>query len=75
MKNNTVLITTLDGDTLELLKPITNVRTIIPIISSTIAALRIVVPTSPFNLPNSLKVYTVILTDVAVKITPINNAS
>ena len=54
MKNNTVLITTLDGDTLELLKPITNVRTIIPIISSTIAALRIVVPTSPFNLPNSL---------------------
>ena len=36
--------------------PITNVRTTIPITSSIIAALRIVVPISPLSLPISLSV-------------------
>ena len=51
---------------------VTIVRTIIPRISSITAAPRIVVPTAPFNLPISLSVWTVILTEVAVSTTPTN---
>ena len=69
-----MLITTLPGFESGDLNPITKVRTTIPIISSIIAALKIVVPTLPFNFPNSLRVCTVILTEVAVIITPINTA-
>ena len=53
------------GETSGLLKPITTVRRIIPIISSSIAAESIVVPTFPFRCPISLRACTVILTDVA----------
>ena len=74
IKNKIVLITTFPGLESGDLNPITKVRTTIPIISSIIAALKIVVPTFPFNFPNSFKVCTVILTDVAVIITPINTA-
>ena len=45
-----------------------------PITSSMIAALRMVVPSSVFSLPSSLSVSTVIDTLVAVMITPINTA-
>ena len=48
------------------------VRAMIPKISSIIAAPKIALPAFEFNLPSSLKVSTVILTEVAVNITPIN---
>ena len=47
------------------------VSAIIPIISSIIAAPKIAFPERVLSLPSSFKVSTVILTDVAVKITPI----
>ncbi len=51
---------------------ITTVRTMMPMISSIIAALVIVIPTVSFNFPSSLSVATVILTDVADMIVPMN---
>ena len=45
-----------------------------PITSSIIAALSIVVPSSVLSLPSSFRVSTVMLTLVAVMITPINTA-
>ena len=69
-----MLITTDDGFVSGFLNAMTKVRTIIPITSSIIAALKMVVPTFPFNLPNSFKDCTVMLTEVAVIITPINTA-
>ena len=42
----------------------------IPIISSKIAALKILLPTFPFNLPSSFKTSTVMPTEVAVSIIP-----
>ena len=74
MKNNPVLIITFKGFESGFLNPITKVSTTIPITSSMIAALTIVVPTVPFNLPISLRDWTVMLTLVAVIITPINTA-
>ncbi len=50
--------------------PVITVNTIIPKMSSIIAAPNIDVPTFPFNFPISFNVSTEILTDVAVKITP-----
>ena len=49
-------------------KLVTIVRAMIPKISSIMAAPRIAFPDLVFNLPNSFKVSTVILTEVAVKI-------
>ena len=46
------------------------VKAIIPKISSIIAAPKMALPARVFSLPISLRVSTVILTDVAVKITP-----
>ena len=74
MKYAMILMITVIGLTEESFKLVTMVRTIIPRISSITAAPRIVVPTFPFNLPNSLKVSTVILTEVAVNTTPMNTA-
>ena len=48
----------------------TKVRTMMPITSSIIAELTIVVPTVPFSLPNSLSAATVMLTEVADIIVP-----
>ncbi len=45
-----------------------------PITSSIMAALKIVVPTFPFNFPISFRDSTVMLTDVAVRIVPTNTA-
>lgn len=53
---------------------VTIVKMIIPKISSIIAAPNIAVPERVFNLPSSCKVSTVILTEVAVNITPIKNS-
>ena len=47
------------------------VKAMIPRMSSIIAAPSIALPDSDFSLPSSLSVSTVILTDVAVSITPI----
>ena len=49
-----------------------NVSAMIPRISSITAAPRIALPERVFNFPSSFRVSTVILTDVAVRITPIN---
>lgn len=73
-KNNRVEMPTFRGFEAGSLNPITTVSTIIPITSSMIAAFRIVVPTSVFSLPNSFRACTVMLTDVAVSITPIKTA-
>ena len=54
------------------LTPKTIVKTIIPITSSIIAALTIVCPTSVLIFPSSFKTATEILTEVAVKIVPMN---
>ena len=51
---------------------IKTVRATIPIISSIIAAPTIVVPDLVLSLPVSLRVSTEIVTDVAIKMTPIN---
>ena len=67
-------MTTVPGLDSGFLKPITKVRTMMPITSSIIAALRIVVPTFPFSLPISFNDSTVMLTEVAVRITPMNTA-
>ena len=48
------------------------VRAMMPRISSIIAAPRIALPERVFSFPSSFNVSTVILTDVAVRITPIN---
>ena len=50
---------------------VTIVSAIIPRISSIIAAPSIAFPERVFNFPSSFNVSTVILTDVAVRITPI----
>ena len=50
----------------------TNVRTTMAITSSMMAALTIVVPTVLLSLPNSLSAATVMLTDVADIIVPMN---
>ena len=47
------------------------VSTRIPMTSSMMAALTMVVPTKPFSLPSSRSACTVILTEVAVMIQPI----
>ena len=73
-KKKTVFFITDIGFESGLLNPITNVSTIIPITSSIIAALKIVVPTFPFSFPISFSDSTVILTEVAVKIVPTNTA-
>ena len=48
----------------------TMVKMMIPMISSRTAAPRIALPTGPFSLPISRSASTVILTEVAVRITP-----
>ena len=73
-KNNTVLIITEPGSDEGSFIPITNVSTMIPITSSIMAALIIVVPVSVFRYPSSCSEATVILTEVAVIITPMNTA-
>ena len=55
-------------------KPDMNESSIIPSISSIIAAPIIAVPTGPLSFPISLRVSTVMLTEVAVNITPTNAA-
>ena len=72
MKNNAIFIRTSDKCILVSALLITMVRAIIPNISSIMAAPKIVFPTFEFNLSISLRVSTVILTDVAVSIVPIN---
>ena len=67
--NNTDIILELGS-----LNPITMVRTMIPITSSIIAALTIVVPIISFSFPSSFKTCTVILTDVAVNTVPTKTA-
>ena len=57
-----------------LVKLVIQVSIIIPIMSSIIAAPKIVVPIFPLSFPISLSVSTVIDTDVAVSTTPINIA-
>ena len=54
------------------LMPITRVSTIIPSTSSMIAALTIVVPTVSLSLPISFRAATVIETEVADMIVPMN---
>ena len=71
IKNKTVFMTIMEGLTAVSLKPITIVRTMIPMTSSMIAELNMVVPTGPFNFPSSCKDATVILTLVAVRMAPI----
>ena len=51
----------------------TNVRTMITITSSMIAALTTVVPTVLLSLPSSLRAATVMLTDVAAMIVPMKS--
>ena len=53
--------------------PITKVSTTMPITSSIMAAATTVVPTLLLRYPNSFKVSTVMLTEVAVIITPIKS--
>ena len=74
MKNSTVENTTLPGLESGFLKPITKVSTMMPITSSMIAALKMVVPTFPCSLPISFRDCTVMLTLVAVMMTPVNTA-
>ncbi len=74
MKKAIVLITTVPGCESGFLKPITKVRTIIPITSSMIAALTMVVPTLLLILPSSCRTATVILTLVAVIMVPMKTA-
>ena len=52
----------------------TNVRTMMPMTSSMIAELTMVVPTVPFSLPSSLRAATVMLTEVADIIVPMKSA-
>ena len=73
-KNASVLSSTQSGFDSGFLNPITKVSTKIPITSSMIAALRIVVPSSVLSLPISFRASTVMLTLVAVIITPMNTA-
>ena len=73
-KNRTVLTSTVVGLESGLLNPITKVSTMMPMMSSMIAALNMVVPTCPFNLPISFSDSTVMLTDVAVRIVPTKTA-
>ena len=73
-KNSTVCITTVSGFDSGFLKPITKVRTMMPITSSIIAALVMSVPTCSLMCPSSLSVCTVMPTDVAVSIVPIKIA-
>ena len=65
---------TISGFESGLLKPMTKVRTIIPITSSMMAALTMVVPTLLLILPSSCSEATVMLTLVAVIIVPIKTA-
>ena len=70
-KNITTLCKTTEILTDESAKLVMIVKATIPKISSIIAAPNIAFPARVFNLPNSFKVSTVILTEVAVKIIPI----
>ena len=54
--------------------PTTKVRTTIPMTSSMIAALMIVVPVSDLRYPSSWREATEMLTEVAVMITPVKIA-
>ena len=74
MKNSTVESTTLPGLDSGFLKPMTKVSTMMPMTSSMMAALRMVVPTLPFSFPISFRDCTVMLTLVAVMMTPMNTA-
>ena len=74
IKNSTVFMTISRYPPFPVLTPRTTVRTIIPNTSSIIAALTIACPMSDFIFPSSLSVATVMLTDVAVKIVPMNIA-
>ena len=67
--------TTVSGRTAGFLKPMTKVSSRMPSTSSMIAALRMVVPTLPLSLPISRRVSTVMLTEVAVMMVPMNTAS
>ena len=73
-KNRMVEAATFSGLDVGSLKPMTTVSTMIPMTSSMMAAFKMVVPTSVFSLPSSFKACTVMLTDVAVRITPIKTA-
>ena len=66
IKNNTVLITIMEGFTEVSLNPMTTVKTIMPMTSSIMAELKMVVPTNPFNFPSYCRAATVILKLVAV---------
>ena len=71
-KNNIIFINTKITLTLASLKLVTIVNAIMPNISSIKAAPNIAFPVLLLSLPSSFKVSTVILTDVAVNIIPIN---
>lgn len=69
MRTNTIA-----GSTVESVKPVSTVRTMMPSTSSMTAAAMIAVPTRLLSLPISRSVSTVIETEVAVRTTPINAA-
>ena len=71
-KKATILSSTIPIRTDVSARLVIKVRATIPRISSMIAAPRMAFPARVFSLPISLSVSTVMLTDVAVKITPIN---
>ena len=74
-KNRVIFISTTGSETPEPpLMLVIAVSTIIPIMSSITAAPSIVVPILPESFPSSLKVSTVMLTEVAVSVTPIKRA-
>ena len=72
--NSSVRTTTSIGLVSGFLKPMTKVSTMMPITSSMMALDIISVPISPLSLPSSFRVCTVMPTEVAVIIVPMNTA-
>ena len=69
-KNSTVRSRTVSGRTEGSLKPMTTVSTMMPMTSSMMAALTMVVPTRPRRWPISRRASTVMETEVAVMMVP-----